>query len=348
LAPAAARCGSDELAYLAGAFAALPVATAADAADRARRERDARVLKRALARLLAERSDAAAAVDAELAATNADRDRLHALLERQNWRIARWRAGERDLGYRRFFDVDHLVALRVESPDVFEAVHARLLALREAGAIDGLRVDHVDGLLDPSAYLDQLRAAAPDAWLLVEKILTGDERLPREWPVDGTTGYEFLGRVGGLFVDPAGEKPLAELCAAFTGEARSFRELAREAKEEVLREGLAADVGRLTALLLAICEQHRDFRDFTRHELHEALIACLVELPVYRTYVRPGAPLREEDAARLRGCVAAAREARPALDPQLFELLEALLLRRVPGALEDEALLRFQQDRKST
>jgi (1->4)-alpha-D-glucan 1-alpha-D-glucosylmutase len=344
LAEPARACDSEELAFLADAFASLPSATATDPESAERRARDARVLLAALARLLAADPALAAAVDATVEQVGADPERLHALLERQNWRLARWRSGERDLGYRRFFDVDHLVALRIEDPAVFAAVHGPLLALREAGAIDGFRVDHVDGLRDPAGYLARLRAVAPDAWLLVEKILAPGEPLPEEWPVEGTTGYDFLALVGGLFVDGTAEKALGEACAAFTGEARPFSAIVREAKLEVLHEGLAADLNRLTALVLAVCERHPRHRDFTRHELHEALRACLAELPVYRTYVRPGdAAPRDADARTIATTVAAARAERPDLDPAVFELLEALLLRRLRGALEDEVALRFQQ-----
>jgi (1->4)-alpha-D-glucan 1-alpha-D-glucosylmutase len=344
LGPAASGCGSPELAYLADAFAELPSSIAADDASRARRQRDAAVLRAALARLLATRPEAAAAVDAAVEATNADADLLHALLERQNWRLARWRSGERDLGYRRFFDVDELVALRVEDPLVFAAVYATLLGLRDAAAIDGLRVDHVDGLRDPGAHLERLRAAAPDAWLLVEKILARGERLPDAWPVEGTTGYDFLALAGGLLVDPSAEAALDDAFAAFTGEKRPFAAVVREAKAEVLSEGLAADLGRLTALLLAVCERHRRYRDFTRHELHEALRACVVELPVYRTYVRVAEErVRDEDARRIAAALAAAARAAPELDRGVFELLEAVLLRRLRGPLEDEVVMRFQQ-----
>ena len=340
---AADRCGSQELAFLADAFGRLPLATATDYASVARRHRDKEVLRRALAGFLATRPDAAAAVDESVARLNADADALHELLERQNWRVARWRAGERDLGYRRFFDVDHLAGLRVEDPVVFEATHHWLLERRRAGAEDGIRVDHIDGLRDPTRYLERLRAALPESWISVEKVLSPGERLP-DWPVAGTTGYDFLNRVGGLFVDPAGEKALGDLFASFAGEPRDFAAIAREKKDLVLRKGLAADLNRLTMLTLSVCERHRRYRDFTRHELHEALRDCIVHFPVYRSYVRTdGSLLREEDVAAIRSALRAARDARPDLDAELFDFLEAILLRRLRGELEDEVLLRFQQ-----
>ena len=204
-------------------------------------------------------------------------------------------------------------------------------------------MDHLDGLRDPTRYLECLRAALPDSWIVVEKVLAPGEPLP-DWPVAGTTGYEFLNRVGGLFVDPAGEKALDELRGSFTGETRAFEPIAREETELVLRKGLAADLNRLTMLTLSVCERHRRYRDFTRHELHEALRTCIVHFPFYRSYVRTDAnALREADIGAIRSALAAARERRPDLDAELFEFLEAILLRRLRGQLEDEVLLRFQQ-----
>lgn len=339
---AASRCGSDELAFLADSFGRLPLATATDFASTERRHRDKSVLRRALAGFLASNADAARAVDAVVAEWNADPDALHALLERQNYRLARWRAGERDFGYRRFFDVDHLVALRVEEPRVFEAVHQPLQAWRTIGCIEGLRVDHVDGLLDPAAYLEKLRSEWPDPWIVVEKILSRDEALP-PWPVAGTTGYEFGNQAGGLFVDPDGEEALTAAYVAFTGESRDFDTIAREKKDQVLRRGLAADLGRLTALAVAACEEHRRYRDFTRHELHGALRACVVQFPVYRSYVQIGAAPGEADAQLLKQALAAARTSRPDLDAGVFDFLAAILSRELRGPVEDQIVQRFQQ-----
>jgi (1->4)-alpha-D-glucan 1-alpha-D-glucosylmutase len=339
---AATRCGSDELAFLADAFGRLPLATATDYASTTRRHRDKRVLRRALAGFLASNPDAASAVDAVVAEWNADPDALHALLERQNYRLARWRAGERDLGYRRFFDVNDLVALRVEEPRVFAAVHQPLHVWRNIGCIGGLRIDHVDGLLDPARYLEKLRSEWPTPWIVVEKILTRDEALP-DWPVAGTTGYEFLNQVGGLFVDPDGEKALTECYVAFTGETRDFDTIARDKKEQVLRRGLAPDLGRLTALAVEVCEQHRRYRDFTRHELHSALRACIVHFPVYRSYVQIGSEMRSADAQVIGHALMAARASRPDLDAGLFDFLAAILMRELHGPVEDQIVQRFQQ-----
>ena len=239
-----------------------------------------------LTRLLAERPDVAEAVDAMISEFNANPDTLHTLLERQHYRLAFWRAAARDLGYRRFFDINTLVALRMEDAQVFTDTHALVLRWLGEGVLDGVRIDHPDGLRDPEAYCQRLHRAAPQAWIVVEKILEPGERLRDAWPVAGTTGYDFLNRVGGLFVDPAGEQPLTELYAEFTGESVDYPALVRAKKHQALHELLGSDVNRLTALFVEVCERHRRHRDYTRYELHEVLREVIACFPVYRTYVQ--------------------------------------------------------------
>jgi len=342
--PAAERCGSTALAELACDLKRLPDAAASDAIDVQVRQRESARLIDVLARMLEESPANAQALDEAVAAINADPDALDALLERQNYRLAFWRAAERDLTYRRFFDVDSLVALRVEDENVFATVHATVLGWVREGIVDGLRIDHVDGLRDPRGYLERLRREAPDAWLLVEKILLGDEELPGDWPVDGTTGYEFARRATGVLIDPAGEAALTKLYERFTGRAETFAELVRAKKHLVLRELLGSDVNRLTALFVAVCERHRRHRDYTRHELHEVLREALACMPVYRTYVRAAeGAVVPSDLAIVERALGSAREARPELDPSAFDFLRDVLLLRVPGELEAELATRFQQ-----
>jgi (1->4)-alpha-D-glucan 1-alpha-D-glucosylmutase len=344
LAAAAARSGSEQLAFLADGYRALPLATVTDAAQVARRHRDKVVLRGLLARLLAEAPAVAAAVDAEVDAVNGDADRLDALLERQNYRLAHWRAADRDLGYRRFFDIATLVALRIEDPRVFADVHERVLHWVAEGRIQGLRVDHPDGLRDPEGYCRRLRQAAPGAWIVVEKILEPGEPLRATWPVDGTTGYDFAARATGLLVDPAGEAPLTRLYAELTGEPTDWPALVREKKLLVLRELLASDVARLAALFLDVCERHPRHRDHTRHALTEALRELLASVPVYRTYVDADAGrIASEDVRLVEEAVASARAARPDLDGSLLDFLRDILLLRVRGPLETELVMRFQQ-----
>ena len=221
--------------------------------------------------------------------------------------------------------------------------------------IDGVRIDHPDGLRDPEGYLRRLSDASGGAWVVVEKILERDERLPASWPVAGTTGYDFLNRVGGLFVDPRGEGPLTQLYAEVTGAEVDFAQVAYEKKHLVMATVLAADLDRLTALLVRVCERHRRFRDYTRHELHAVLSEVVGCFPVYRTYVDPSqGAVSEDDVAHVGAAVAAATKRRPDLDPDLFAFLRDLLLLRIrasgpPGLpspvdrLEEELVARFQQ-----
>ena len=344
LAIAAERTRSEALAFIADALSELPSPTAIDHASVERRHQHKTVLYESLARLFAEEPHTAQAVDAVVDEVNGSVDSLDALLERQNFRLAHWRAAARDLGYRRFFDINGLVGLRVEHDHVFRDTHRLVLAWLMDGTLDGLRIDHPDGLRDPEAYFDRLREAGPEAWITVEKILQPGEALRDSWPVDGTTGYDFLNRVSGLFVDPEGEKALTELYAEFTGESTDWAEVARAKKHQVMREMMGSDLNRLTALFLEVCERRRRYRDYTRHELHEALRDTLACFPVYRTYVRPEpAAVDDDDARRIVEATETARAHRPDLDGELFEFLRDLLRRRLVGDLETELTMRFQQ-----
>jgi (1->4)-alpha-D-glucan 1-alpha-D-glucosylmutase len=344
LARAAERCHSAELGFLADSFARLPIATVKDPQSLARRHRDKEILLRLCERLGRERPDVARAIDEEIAATNANPDLLHRLLERQNYRLAYWRTAARELGYRRFFDINTLVALRIEDEQVFMDTHELLLQFVAEGKVSGLRVDHPDGLRDPEQYFQRLCVACPDAWIVAEKILASEEHLPSAWPIAGTTGYDFLVRAGGLFVDPAGEAPLTALYGDFTGESTDFAAVAREKKHQVLREGLGSDVDRLTGALLDICERHRRHRDHTRDELRQMLREVLACFPVYRTYVRADhGEVREEDLRTVGAAIEAAKRNRADLSTELLDFFHDLLLLRIPGEAEHDFVMRFQQ-----
>jgi (1->4)-alpha-D-glucan 1-alpha-D-glucosylmutase len=343
LSAAAERCRNDDLAFIADALDWMPLPTATDRASLSRRHRDKRVLGRQLARLTAEQPEAAGAIDEVVAEINGNPDALDALLERQNYRLAFWRTASREIGYRRFFDINSLVALRMEDPQVFNDTHALVIGWLADGTLDGVRIDHVDGLRLPEHYLRRLRTLAPGAFIAVEKILAPGERLRDSWPVEGTTGYDFLNTAGGLFIDPAGEQPLTEFYARFTGERADYGAMVREKKLEVMRGALGSEINRLTAMFLDVCERHREHRDYTRHDVHGVLLEVIASFPVYRTYAGDGAEPAPDDVRYIEQAVAAAKAANPSLDPELVDFLGDLLLRRVGGEADRELVLRFQQ-----
>ena len=342
LAEAAAAVGSDALAFIGRAFGALPPSTSSGAEEvRLRRDHAAELGER-LAALVDDRG-VAEALDATLASVSGDRGRLDGLLGEQNYRLAFWRAGSSDLGYRRFFDIDTLVGLRVERPEVFEATHRLILDRVAAGDIAGLRIDHPDGLRDPLAYFARLREAAPNAWIVAEKILGPDEELP-DWPIQGTTGYGFANLATRLQVDSAAEGPLTSAYASWTGADPDWGAVAHEARLRVLAEMFGSDLKRLTERWLSVCEANPRYRDVTRHELHEALGEVAAAFGVYRTYVRPSdMEVTDVDRRVVREATELAARRRNDLDPELFGFLAAILLLEVPGHPATELAARFQQ-----
>ena len=340
---AAARACSDELDAVAAALGRLPHAHRTDPAAVAERHHDKEVLRARLARLCEDRPDVAAAIDAEIDALNGDPDALDQLLGQQNYRLAYWRTAAEELSYRRFFDIQTLAGLRVEDEAVFEATHRVILGLVAGGAVDGLRVDHVDGLADPEGYLDRLSEATGHGYVVVEKILAAGEELPGSWPVAGTTGYDFLNHVNQLFVDSGNEAAIRAACARFTGQDEAYPDVAWAAKLQIMREDLAAEVERLTSLLADVCAGHRRQRDHTHRELREVLREVIAAFPVYRGYVRPGHPVTAADQAHVAAAVTRVRRCRPDFDPELLTFISELLTLGVPGEAEADFAVRFAQ-----
>jgi (1->4)-alpha-D-glucan 1-alpha-D-glucosylmutase len=258
-------------------------------------------------------------------------------LAAQHYRLADWRAAAAGLNWRRFFDISSLIAVRVEDPEVFQATHQVLLRLVAEGLIDGLRVDHPDGLADPRGYLDRLATRTGGLWVATEKILTGGERLPADWPCAGTTGYDALGAVGGLFLDPAGGRPLTEAYQQFTGGPARFAEVALPAKRAEAGQALAAEVARLARLLTAA--GHPALAGLTGDDLTAILVELLTAMPVYRAYVVPGEPAPPESAAIVAQAAATAREHLPG---RLHEALAAVT-DLVLGAGQPPLITLFQQ-----
>ena len=342
---AATASGSASLALVARVFEDLLPAGGDGPEDLTSRQRRAdvgiaaRVLQEAV-----EDERVAAALDAELDAVNDDRDAQHSILELQHYRLARWQTGSQEIDYRRFFDITDLVGVRVEDPVVFADTHERIGRWVDEGLLDGLRVDHPDGLADPARYCEDLRALAGDRWIVVEKILEDEEQLA-PWPVDGTTGYEFATAVNRLFVAADGHQEIRAATAEILGIDPDFAALVRTAKLDVLHNELAAELRRLTDRLVALCEQHSRSRDFVRRELQETLAITLACLPVYRTYVTATGGPSDHDRQVIDVMIKEAQGARPDLDPDLFTLVQRALLAEAPFDDAAAAALRqrFQQ-----
>ncbi|PWH05898.1 malto-oligosyltrehalose synthase [Brachybacterium endophyticum] len=229
------------------------------------------------------------------------------LLEHQWYRLAYWKVADDELNYRRFFDVDTLAAVRVELPEVFTATHSLLLDLHSEGVIDGFRIDHIDGLADPRGYLRDLQDASGGAWVVVEKILEGEEQLPGDLPCEGTTGYDALWRVGGLFHDPHGAAGLTQLWQRTTGDLRPFEEVAAESTDLIISTSLWAEVERLTDLVHRICAEDIRLRDTTRRHIQQVLVALLAAMDRYRAYIVPGESANGGERAVLEAAAGRAR-----------------------------------------
>jgi len=243
---------------------------------------------------------------------------LGVLLAQQHYRLADWHDAATQLNYRRFFDIDSLIAIRAEDPGVFAATHEVVLRLLREGLIDGLRIDHPDGLADPRGYLARLSAETGGAWTVAEKILAHGEELP-DWPCAGTTGYDVLALVNGLFTDPAGAGPLTDEYVRFTGGKQAFAEVEREAKHDIADGTFAAELARLTRVLGRAGFPALD--GFSDADTRDVLVAMLAEFGVYRAYVTPGEP---PPAAATAAVTAAAAAAREHLEERLHPVLDAV------------------------
>ncbi|MDQ1078785.1 malto-oligosyltrehalose synthase [Pseudoroseomonas cervicalis] len=285
--------------------------------------------------------------------------RLHALLERQHYRLAWWRTATDEINWRRFFDVTGLAGLRAEDPAVFDATHELILRLYAKGLIDGVRIDHVDGLADPAGYCRRLRrrmrqegarrpAGAPqgEPYIVVEKILAGGEELPKRWGTDGTTGYDFMDQVGGVLHDAAGEAPLSALWREISGSERDFAAEEIIARQQILRDNLAAELDACARALHHLARGHLRSRDFSFNAIRRVVAQLLVHFPVYRIYVRAGQPSAQDEAVLRQAAEGARAHLHPTdhivLAHLLFWLAEERLRDRAPGEAR-QALLRARQ-----
>lgn len=258
------------------------------------------------------------------------RRELDALIRKQHWRAAHFRVAGDDINYRRFFNINDLAGVRVELPEVFEHVHKLVLGLVADGSIEGLRIDHIDGLHEPRDYLRRLRDALeqvgkPSCYVIVEKILGVGEALPETWPIEGTTGYEFANIVLRALVDPAGEPALSRLYRKLTDERAPFDSVLYDAKMKIMRNEMASEVNVLARDAARIARQNPRTADFTHDLLRTALRELIACFPVYRTYVDAEGNCTDVDLAYLGEALASARSAAPQLDTSVFAFLARLL-----------------------
>lgn len=341
---AAEDANSDTLSFIADSLARLPAPDITDRANISLRHRDKRVIYELLQTLCEQDPEIPRAIRRALEELNQDIDGLDEFLNQQNYRLAYWRTADQELGYRRFFDINTLIGLRMERDHVFDATHRRILEWLDSGALDGVRVDHPDGLRDPQRYFERLRERAPKAWIVAEKILQPQESLRPEWPIEGTTGYDFLNDCNSVLTYGEGLKEITEIYRAFTGEPVDFAAIAHDGRLNVEHEALGSDVNRLASLFVAICENNRDQRDYTRAEIRRGLREVAAGLSVYRTYVAPERDqITEEDRDQIYHAVEEAKKHRTDLEPALLDFMGDVLALRVRGGLETEFLLRFQQ-----
>ncbi len=339
------------LASMADAFSHLPSRDASDADTRHERARDKELLKARLGRLVARHEAVALAVAAAVADTNVEssRDGLHQLIETQAYRLAFWRVAADEINYRRFFDINDLAALRIERSEVFEATQSMALDLAARGTIDGLRIDHPDGLYDPAQYFAQLQQgyarraglllAERDAegrpprplYVVAEKIAAAHEEIPQDWAIHGTTGYRFANVAGGVLIDTDAAQRFAHIWRNFTGDARSFEAHAHAGKRDIMRFALASELQVLSTELMRIAHADRRTRDYTHNELRRALAEVVACMPVYRSYIRKHPS--EQDRRYIEWAVTDARQLSQDADLSIFDFVrQSLLAQALPDA----------------
>lgn len=277
-------------------------------------------------------------------------DLLDALIGKQPYELAFWRVAREKINYRRFFDITDLIGIRAQDPQVFAATHAFALQLCKEGKVSGYRVDHVDGLYDPTQYLVSLQQRAAEscgksAYIVVEKILNETELLPNSWPVAGTTGYDFLGAANNVFVHPEGLERLQAVYAEFTGLAATFYDVANEQKRNIMRDLFVGEMNALTYHLQAIADRDRHGRDLSPQELRRTLVEITISMPVYRTYVRD-THIGAHDSEFLGRSINDARRRNPQISAACFDFVSRVLLLNVKNGLKEDALrflMRWQQ-----
>ena len=337
-----------ELLSIATSLDHLPPRVASDQAVMAERVRESRVASTRLSSLMQASPAVRDHLERVLSRVNGDDaepaarlGELHALLEQQAYRLAFWRTAGHDINYRRFFDINELVSMRMERPEVFDAAHAAIAELLDDPVVHGLRIDHPDGLRDPGEYFARVQALArsrgaccdrdPEGtYLLVEKILSGDERLHDDWPVHGTTGYNVIDVLGGAFVATANEQAVRKIYRRFTGRRTEFVDEVYEAKRLVMHSLFGGELHRLSKTLAEIAEMNPRSRDFTEPSLRDLLEEYVAALPVYRTYLTDDA-CRPADLRYVRSAIDDAARRQRVEDPSVSAFLSEVLLHRAGG-----------------
>lgn len=381
-----------ELLSIITALEHLPPPTEQDPDKRGERYREKEIVKKRLSRLCEKSPEIAAFIGENVRIFNGSRgepgsfDLLDALLGDQVYRLSYWRVATEEINYRRFFDINGLGAIRMEDPAVFRESHTLLFRLIREGKVTGVRVDHVDGLYDPSSYLRrlqkgcfvQLGLAAGDSgasdgeeaeaalarehdektaadpsfkpfYIIGEKILLKGERLPEEWPLFSTTGYDFLNALNGIFVDTDNARAFDRIYSRFIGGAVNFPEIMYEKKKLVMQVAISGEINTLGHYLNAVSERDRLRRDFTLNSLTRAITEVIACFPVYRTYINAW-PAGEKDSQYIEAAVAKAKRKNPAISASIFDFVRDVLLLRFPPHAGDgdrmewlHFVMRFQQ-----
>ena len=326
----------------------MPPYTESGAERAAERQREKEVARGRLARLVNESPEVAGQIDAAIKRFNGEPGRpesfdpLHELLEAQPYRLAYWRAASHEINYRRFFDINTLAGLRVEIPEVFETTHLLLATLLRENKITGVRLDHPDGLFDPARYFARLQELAAEVWkceptadgdnsrclyVVAEKILSGSEELPAHWAVHGTTGYNYLNDLNGVFVNSANAKRMRRVYARLTGRDERFDDVLYACKRLIMSTAMASELSVLAHMLDRVGESNRKSRDFTLDSMRDVITEVVACFPVYRTYVDENG-WTPEDRAVVERAITRARRRNPAMEGTLFDFFREVVLPR--------------------
>ncbi|HEX6052272.1 MAG TPA: malto-oligosyltrehalose synthase, partial [Gemmatimonadaceae bacterium] len=327
----------------------MPAYTEQDPARIAERQREKEVARKRLSRLVQEAPVVGKHINDAVAIVNGTPgvpesfDALHALLESQAYRLSYWRTASHEINYRRFFDVNTLAGLRVEEPDVFEATHGLLGRLLADDSVQGVRVDHPDGLFNPKRYFEMLQELARRSlngtvgagegsmlYVVAEKILSAGEELPTSWQIHGTTGYDFLNDLNGVFIDASQARRVRRVYTKLTGRSEPFDDVLYDAKQLIMTTAMSSELNVLAHMLDRIAESNRRSRDFTLDSLRDVIREVVACFPVYRTYVTEEgwAPA---DRSVVERAIVRARRRNPAMEASLFDFFREVVLPRDPG-----------------